>query len=178
MTVWVALLRAVNVSGVNRLPMDEFRDLLGGMGLAGAKTYIQSGNAVFRSDRTAVDLAAAIADGVWARFGFRPPVLMLTLAEIEAALAGCPFAAETGDKVHFFFMERELPRATGDFLKSVAAPGERYHWRGKILWLHLPDGLARSKLAHRDMNLPIDITARNMKSVAAITALAQKLEAR
>ncbi len=174
MTVWVALLRAVNVSGVNRLPMEEFRGLLTGLGLAGAKTYIQSGNAVFRSDRTGADLAAVIADGVLARFGFRPPVLMLTEAEIEAALAACPFGNESEDKVHFFFMERELPRVTGDFLRALAAPDERHAWRGKVLWLHLPDGIGRSKLAHRVMNLPVDITARNMKSVRALAALAVK----
>ena len=57
MTVWVALLRAVNVSGVNRLPMAEFRDALEAGGLKGAKTYIQSGNAVFRSDSAAPALA-------------------------------------------------------------------------------------------------------------------------
>lgn len=176
MTVWIALLRAVNVSGVNRLPMAEFRGLLEGLGYEGARTYIQSGNAVFRSARAAPQIAAEIADGVHAGFGFRPPVLMLTRTALAAAVAGNPWAGEPGDKVHVFFMDRELPRATGDFLKSVAAPGESYRWQGKVLWLHLPDGIGRSKLAHRVMNLPIDITARNMRSAEAILALAMKLE--
>lgn len=174
MAVWIALLRAVNVSGVNRLPMEEFRALLVSLGLTNAKTYIQSGNAVFQSDLTAPVLSARIADAVLAKFGFRPPVLMLSRTEIDAALADCPFATEPPDKVHFFFMERALPGATADFLKSVATAGERYAYRGKVLWLHLPDGIGRSKLAHRVMNLPLDITARNMKSVAAIASLAQK----
>ena len=176
MSVWVALLRAVNVSGVNRLPMDDFRGLLAQMGLAEVRTYIQSGNAVFRSGLSGAALGAQIADAVLARFGFRPPVLMLTSAEMAAALAACPFATEAGDKVHCFFMERSLPRATGDFLTSIAAPDERFGWRDKVLWLHLPGGMARSKLARRVMSLPIDVTARNLKSVAAITALARKLE--
>lgn len=176
MTVWVALLRAVNVSGVNKLPMAEFRDLLDTLGYAGARTYIQSGNAVFRSDKAAPQLATEIADGVHARFGFRPPVLMLTRAALAVAVAANPWPGEAADKVHVFFMDRDLPRATGEFLKSIAAPGESYRWQGRILWLHLPDGIARSKLAHRVMNLPIDITARNMRSATAILALADKLE--
>ncbi len=175
MTVWVALLRAVNVAGVNRLPMAEFRAMLEGMGLEGARTYIQSGNAVFRSGKAAPDLAGAIADGVLARFGFRPPILMLTREALAAAVAANPYRGQPGDKVHFFFMDRELPRATGDFLKSLAAPGEEWRWQGRVLWLHLPDGIGRSKLAHRVMNLPIDITARNMKSAEAILALADRL---
>lgn len=176
MAVWVALLRAVNVAGVNRLPMEAFRDLLTGKGLGGVKTYIQSGNAVFRSDLGGAALGALIADAVLAAFGFRPPVLMLTLAEIEAALAANPFAGQAPDKVHFFFMERELPRATGDFLKSVAVSGEDHAYRGRVLWLHLPEGIGRSKLARRVMDLPLDVTTRNMKTVTALATLARKLE--
>lgn len=175
MTVWVALLRAVNVSGVNRLPMDEFRALLGELGLEGARTHIQSGNAVFRSDLPGPVLSDRIADAILARFGFRPPVLMLTADDLAAALAGCPFSAEDGARVHIFFAGRDLPRATGDFLKSLAAPGEAYGWRGRILWLHLPDGLARSKLARRVMDLPVDITARNLNTVRALAGLAAKV---
>lgn len=184
MTIWVALLRAVNVAGVNRLPMEAFRDMLaglgpggqgGGQGLRDVKTYVQSGNAVFRSDLGAGALSALIADGVLAGFGFRPPVLMLTRDEIRRAIAANPFAAEAPDKVHVFFLNRELPKATDDFLKSVAVPGERFAYRGRILWLHLPDGIGRSRLASRVTNLPLDITARNMKSVQAIAALADKL---
>lgn len=176
MTVWVALLRAVNVSGVNSLPMAELRAMLDDLGYAGARTYIQSGNAIFRSDKAAPQLATEIADGIYARFHFRPPVLMLTRAALAAAVAANPWPGEAGDKVHFFFMDRDLPRATGEFLKSVAAPGESYRWQGRVLWLHLPDGIGRSKLAQRVMKLPIDITARNMRSVAAIMTLADRLE--
>jgi len=177
MTIWIALLRAVNVSGVNRLPMAEFRTLLDDLGLEGAQTYIQSGNAVFRSAKGAGELQALIADAVLTRFGFRPPVLMRTLAEMEAAHRACPFRDAAGDRVFFHFMERELPRATGDFLKSLAAPAESYAFQGRVLWLHLPGGAGRSKLADRVGRLPIDMTARNLKTVQALIALARKLEA-
>ena len=176
--VWVALLRAVNVSGVNRLPMAEFRAMLAGQGLAPVKTYLQSGNAVFRSDRTAPVLAAMIADGVLARFGFRPPVLILSAARFQAALAANPFLSAVDDPshLHAFFMDRALPDAGFAFLKALAAGREAYAVRGKVLWLYLPDGLARSRLAHRVMGLPVDITARNLRSVQAIAALALALQ--
>ncbi|MGB5870134.1 MAG: DUF1697 domain-containing protein [Albidovulum sp.] len=178
MTVWIALLRAVNVAGVNRLPMEEFRALLDELGLQGAKTYIQSGNAVFCSAKSAGDLQGLIADGVLKRFGFRPPVLMRTLADLEAAHSGCPFKAEAGNRVFFHFMERDLPRATGDFLKSLATADERYAFQGRVLWLHLPGaGAGRSKLADRVGRLPVDMTVRNLKTVEALIAMAKKLEA-
>ncbi len=177
MTVWITLLRAVNVGGVNKLPMAAFRELLGGLGLEGARTYIQSGNAVFRSGKAFGELQGAIADAVLARFGFRPPVLMRTLAEMEDAHRGCPFRDAAGDRVFFHFMERELPRATGDFLQSLVAPGEEYAFRGRVLWLHLPGGAGRSKLSDRVGRLPVDMTARNLKTVEALIAMARSLEA-
>lgn len=176
MTVWIALLRAVNVGGVNRLPMEEFRALLDELGLRDARTYIQSGNAVFRSEKPGGALSGLIADAVLRRFGFRPAVLLRTLADLEAALAACPFRGAAGEKVFFHFMERDLPRATGDFLKALAAPEERYAFRGRTLWLDLPGGAGRSKLADRVGRLPVDMTARNLKTVEALIAMARKLE--
>jgi uncharacterized protein (DUF1697 family) len=156
--------------------MEAFRALLEDLGLQGARTYIQSGNAVFRSPGAGGELAALIADGVLTRFGFRPPVIMRTLADLEAAHRACPFLGEAGEKVFFHFMERDLPRATGDFLKSVAADGERHAFQGRVLWLHLPGGAGRSKLADRVGRLPIEMTARNLKTVEALIALGRKME--
>ena len=156
--------------------MEEFRTLLGGLGLEGAKTYIQTGNAVFRSAKSAGELQSLIADGVFRRFGFRPPVLMRTVVEIEAAHRACPFRGEAGEKVFFHFMDRELPRATGDFLKSLATADERYGFSGRVLWLHLPGGAGRSKLADRVGRLPVEMTARNLKTVEALIAMGRKLE--
>jgi uncharacterized protein (DUF1697 family) len=167
-------LRAVNVSGVNCLPMADLRKALAAQGLLGVKTYIQSGNLVFRSDQPAHVLGPMIADTIHANFGFRPPVLILSREQVLAALAANPFpqAAAEPTTLHFFFLERALPEAGLAFLKSVAVEGEKYAFRGKVLWLHLPHGIGRSKLAQRVGALPIDMTARNLRSVQAIADLA------
>jgi len=57
MTTYVALLRAVNVSGQNKIPMAKLRRALGGLGLTGVETYLQSGNAVFDAAGAARSLA-------------------------------------------------------------------------------------------------------------------------
>ena len=174
MTVWIALLRAVNVSGVNRLAMADLRKALAAKGIAGVKSYIQSGNLVFRSDLSGPQLGGLIADTIHQGFGFRPPVLMLEATQMAAAIAQNPLSKGAVDSahLHFFFMEKSLPEAAFAFLQSVAAPTEKYAYRGKVLWLYLPEGLGRSKLARRVMGLPIDVTARNMRSVQAIADLA------
>ncbi|MBI1219004.1 MAG: DUF1697 domain-containing protein [Rhodobacteraceae bacterium] len=176
MTVWVALLRAVNVSGVNPLPMAGFRTMLADLGLSAAKTYIQTGNAVFRSDLAGPALSAGIADGVLARFGFRPPVFVIDRGAFQATLDANPFPqVEEPTHLHALFMERALPDAGFAFLNALAAEGEAFALRGRVLWLHLPQGFGRSPLAKRVMALPVDITARNLRSVRAIADLAQSL---
>ena len=49
MPTFVALLRAVNVGGNNRISMPELRSVLESMGHSAVATYIQSGNVVFDS---------------------------------------------------------------------------------------------------------------------------------
>ena len=53
---YVALLRGINVTGRNKIPMAELRDHCAACGLKGVETYIQSGNVVFTSSATAKKL--------------------------------------------------------------------------------------------------------------------------
>ena len=45
----IALLRGINVGGKNRLPMKDLAAMFVDAGCDGVRTYIQSGNIVFRS---------------------------------------------------------------------------------------------------------------------------------
>ena len=77
MTVWVLMLRGVNVGGAGRLPMADLRALLTRLGCEAVETYIQSGNAVFRFAGDAAVLAEAdCARALPKRFGFRPAVFL------------------------------------------------------------------------------------------------------
>lgn len=51
MAVMIALLRGIDVGGDNKLPMTESRSIVEDCGYADVSTYIQSGNAVFTTDR-------------------------------------------------------------------------------------------------------------------------------
>lgn len=50
MQSWVALFRGINVGGHRKLPMKELAAGLEALGLRQVRTYIQSGNVVFRGD--------------------------------------------------------------------------------------------------------------------------------
>lgn len=168
MGVLVALLRGVNVSGAGKLPMAEFRALLEEMGLGAVRTYIQSGNAVFESDRTVPALEAAIRDAVAARFGFAPETFVLTARELAAALTDHPFGAADPKFVHVCFL-RETPSPDEAALKALALPGDGWHVGPRRFTIHTPGGYGTSKLAEKlPRLLPQPITARNLRTIAAL----------
>ncbi len=69
MTGYVALLRAVNVGGTGKLPMGTLTKLCEKAGLADVRTYIASGNVVFRSNQTEPEIRLALEDQLHACAG-------------------------------------------------------------------------------------------------------------
>lgn len=100
MGVRIALLRGVNVSGANRLPMAAVRDMAAGIGFGQVATHIQSGNAIFDSALATGALEATIRAGVAARFGLAPECLVLTATEVAAPMTDHPFAGADPARVH------------------------------------------------------------------------------
>jgi uncharacterized protein (DUF1697 family) len=59
-TTYLALLRGINVGGKNKVPMAELRACFEELGCEDVRTYIASGNVIFRSGKSSADLAQEI----------------------------------------------------------------------------------------------------------------------
>ena len=93
----VALFRAINVSGRNRIPMADLRGLLEQLGLRHVRTHLQSGNAVFDADEgSAQELATAIEVRIERDLGPRVGVLVLPADAFAAVVAANPFLGAAG----------------------------------------------------------------------------------
>lgn len=167
----VVLLRGVNVSGANRLPMAGFRDLLAGLGLRDVETYIQSGNAVCTGGPPDAALAPVLRDALRAAHGFAPEVFILRLPALLAALDH-PFGAGADPaRIHAIFLADPAP-AFDEARLLALQQDEAWDLRPGLLLLHTPSGIGRSKLAEalpRALKTPQ--TARNLKTVAALAAM-------
>jgi uncharacterized protein (DUF1697 family) len=177
LTTWVALLRGINVGGNNRLPMRDLAAILVDVGARDVSTYIQSGNAVFTADAgDGRDLATRIGEAIGERHGFVPHVLLVTADALQRAIEANPFReAESEPRtLHLFFLDTP-PRAPDlDGLEAVRGPTERFALDGAVLYLHLPDGLGRSKLALKaERLLGVPATARNWTTVTKVAELAE-----
>jgi len=165
MTTWIALLRGVNVTGRNKLPMADFRKDLETEGLKHVRSYIQSGNVVFSSrSRSATNLAERIATCIDAGYGFTPMVLVLRSEDLEAAVHHNPYPQATADpkSLHFFFLEAPARNARIKVLEEARSGAEEFMLTDRVFYLHAPDGIGRSKLAARiERGLGVRTTARN-----------------
>ena len=97
MALIVSMLRGVNFGGHNKIKMDALRALCESLKLRDAQTYVQSGNAILRTDeRDIARLAKRIEDGIEKKFGFRPDVILRTAEEMREVIARNPFAKRRG----------------------------------------------------------------------------------
>jgi len=178
MTAYIALFRGINVGGRNILPMKELRAELESLGCKDVRTYIQSGNAVFRHAKSAAPgLAESIRSSIRASHGFEPAVLLVTADHLEAAVRSNPFPEGTADpsKLHLFFLSTTPGKPDLEAIETIRAGSESFALLGEVAYLHAPEGIARSKLASRaERLLGVQATARNWRSVTKILEMARQ----
>ena len=178
MKTYIALFRGINVGGRNRLPMKELAALLEKLGAGNVKTYIQSGNAVFRHQTESVsELSSSISAAIKESHGFEPRVWLLEAAEMEQAIASNPFPeAEAEPKtLHLYFLTSVPQNPDLKTLDSLKKANEQFKLIDNVFYLYAPDGIGRSKLAERtEKALGVAATARNWRTVCKVMAMAQQ----
>lgn len=170
MTIYVALLRAVNVGGTSKLPMAELKAMCVDAGFARPITYIASGNVVFESDDPAAKIKAALEQRLQQYAGKPIDVLLRTGAELGAVLKNNPFIKTKPNFTYAIFLNEKPPR---DTLSGVGGLKDEEIELGKReIYVHYPSGMGRSKL-----KIPAakSGTARNMNTIDALAAIVSKL---
>ena len=178
MQTWIALLRGINVGGHQRLPMQDLRTIFETAGSRNVATYIQSGNVVFNAD---IDNLAAfgdkIGDAVETGHGFRPDIHLLTANTLRAAIEANPYpeAVSEPQSLHLTILSEAPQPGRIDSAKKALTDTERFTVIGECLYMHAPDGLARSKFAANVARLlDVSATSRNWKTVTKLAAMASQ----
>jgi uncharacterized protein (DUF1697 family) len=166
MVTFVALLRAVNVGGTGTLAMADLKTICESLGFADVRTYIQSGNVVFRSAWREARVKAALAAALLARMNKPVDVLVRSATEMGAVMERNPFPSAAGNKVYVFFLDK--PPNKGAFA-AIKIPGrEEVQLAGREVYVHYPDGMGRSKLKLAGLGVA---TARNINTIAKLVAM-------
>jgi uncharacterized protein (DUF1697 family) len=178
-TTYLAFPRAINLAGHNRIGMSELRDLLARLGFTDVRSWLQSGNLIFRGPAQATSaLERLLQKEAEARLSLRTDFFVRTAAEWKAIIAGNPFAAEAkADPAHLVVMVLgDPPTAPNVKALQVAAADmgrEVMSAVGRQLYIVYPDGIGRSRLttALIERKLATRGSARNWNTVLKLGAL-------
>lgn len=177
MQTYIALLRGINVSGQKKILMEELRQVLSGLGFAALRTYIQSGNIIFRHRKTKpAKLAAMIAEAILAHYGFDVAVIVRTPEELAAALAHNPFAAapDSYEKgLYIAFLDAPPDPLLAAKIPEASYLPDRYAIEGAEVYLAYALGAGNTKLTNSvlEKKLQRTATSRNLNTVRELIRL-------
>lgn len=174
-TTVIALLRGINVGGHNKLAMARLREIAADVGFVDVRTYIQSGNLVACTDLHPEVVGDVLAVAIREATGLQIPIIVRTAQQWTDVIAANPFpdAPDPGTRVQVIFLAAPSSAALQAFDASGFAP-ESLAIVGSEIYLHLPDGMGRSKLAVA-VNRLADAstgTARNWNTVLEVARIA------
>ena len=181
MTVYVSMLRAVNVGGTSRIKMDALRAVYESIGLKDVRTLLQSGNVVFRSTITDRDsLAKRITQELQRQLTLQVEVIVRTLGEIASIVERGPVLSPRADpaKLLVMFLSAVPDAAAQAALVKWHKGPEMLELRGPEIYLYYPEGVGRSKLtgAVLENKLNTSGTARNWNTLQKLLDTARALD--
>jgi uncharacterized protein (DUF1697 family) len=177
MTTFVALLRGINVSGQKRIRMADLQKSCEAMRLADVRTYLQSGNVVFRASQADPrKLAAALRARIAEDFGHDVEVLALPAVDLNRVATSNPLWPRSGGDETLFHATFLFKPVSTDRVRSLTLPaqsGEQATLVGQVVFLHCPHGYGRTRLnnAYFEKALGVPATTRNWRTVLALQDL-------
>ena len=175
----VALLRAVNLAGYNKVGMADLKALLAGLGFEDAQTLLQSGNIVFTGGtKTTASLEQALERAAAKQLELETDFFVRTAKEWQAIVDANPFPREAKDDPSHLLaviFRDEVSAANVAALQKAIVGREVVRAKGRCAYIVYPDGIGRSKLttAIIEKKLGTRGTGRNWNTVLKLQVLTQ-----
>lgn len=174
-TTWVALLRGINLGRHKRVAMADLRALLESLGYGDVRTLLQSGNAVFTSDRRdAAKLERQISERIEADLGVDVTTLVRSADDLAAVVDANPFPAQGVEpkELHVVFLSAAPPAdAVAELDHDRFAP-DQVEFGDRVIYVRLPDGVMGSRLPDWGPLFDLSVTMRNWNTVMRLRDLA------
>ena len=153
--------------------MAELRDAFTAAGCSGVRTYIQSGNVVFEAARDSgrTRVPELVTRAVSQQFGISTAVVVRSGEELQQVATSNPFDT-SGDPrfLQVAFLEDTPGAEAVARLDPERSPPDVFAVRGRNVYLHYPNGTARSKLTNEYLTRQLQTasTMRNWRTVLAL----------
>ncbi len=176
-TTYVALLRGINVGGKNLIKMADLSACFESNGFEDVRTYIQSGNVLFRSDVGNVSkLTSDIGEMLSSRFGYTATLVLRSQRQMRAVVENAPSGFGTGPDVYRYDVIFLMPPLTAgqalDKLTLKEGVDVAHAGRGVLYFSRLTERATQSRLS-KIVSSPIypRLTIRNWNTTTKLLAL-------
>ncbi len=172
MKKYIVLLRGINVSGRNKIPMAELRDLLNNLGFKNVQTYIQSGNIILESIEGKSITCKKIKEGIQTTFGLDIPVIARTIPEWKKVIAKYPFPTDNTKIVAFVFLNRKVYETK---IEVKDSSNDKYLIDNDMVYIYCETGFAKTKLSNNlfERKLNVTATTRNYNTILKLLELSK-----
>lgn len=161
------------MSGKNKLPMADLRELLNDLGFQNVQTYIQSGNIILSSEESKTVICKAIKEGILSKFGYDVPVIARTVSECENVIKNYPFPLDNPKIVAFVFLDKESEFSE---IEIKNKGDDQFKIDKDMVYFYCPNGFGKSKITNNlfEKKLKVTATTRNYNTTIKLLNLARK----
>ncbi len=178
MSVFISLLRGINVGGQKKIRMVELTSLYQSLALVNAKSYLQSGNVLFESsDQDTSRIALLIEAGIEQNFGYAVSVLVRETHYFQGITDSNPFLKgrnEDTANLYVTFLYGSPSKATLSKLHVANEESDEFYVGDNAIFLYCPTGYGRTRISNNffERKLKMPATTRHWNTVTALYRLA------
>jgi len=177
MPVYIAMLRGINVLGRKTIKMESLRASFEALGFRDVKTYIQSGNVIFRTaQNSSASVAKMIRDRILRDFGFPVSIVLITSKDLQKVVQRNPFAKKKAidpSKLHVTFLAEPPAKTAWKNLRALSGEPDQFLAGTQEIYIYCPAGYGRTKLSNTafERMLSVAATTRNWKTVNKLSEM-------
>jgi uncharacterized protein (DUF1697 family) len=177
----ISFLRGINVTGKNILKMPDLQVIYEELKFSGIRTYIQSGNVVFKAEKSPdnQDLSRKIEKRIFDKYNLNTRVIIKSVDELTNIIASNPFLQEENIPVEnlyvTFLSGNPLPSDIENIRKYDYLP-DRIISKNSEVYLYCPVSYGKTKFSNAflEKKLNVKATTRNWKTVLKMIELANE----
>ena len=179
-TVFVALLRGVNVGGNNMISMKSLKESFEAMGFTNVSTYINSGNIIFQSkEDDPRKLEKKIEQMLSSEYQLESKVVLRSLSELEKLVKALPqnWGDNSDWRFNVIFLRHSIDsEKILDELPANSDIEEVLYRPGTLLWSVQASEANRSKFVKLSTRKSFkDMTVRNLNTTRKLYDLMKKV---
>jgi uncharacterized protein (DUF1697 family) len=178
MTIYIALLRGINVGGNNMIKMSELKRTFETLGLNRVQTYIVSGNILFESEEGSESLRKRIEQEIKTVFGISLTAILRTAKELKQIIENCPYASDSlseGERIQVSLLTETLSQKQIDILSDKNDIDE-FHIHGQEIYFLYRQSILDSRLAKNLQKLGGVVTSRNWNTMNKLVVLTEAMK--